>query len=111
MTLNKQPDPPASGREPQPWAKATMWMVIVFLLVAGGLYIFNSIRDLPGAVLDRTGSAIEKARSALLEVVTAFSQKTVTTSFISYASSVSGSQAMLSSWSWLRWPNWCGEKA
>jgi hypothetical protein len=66
-----------------------MWMVIVFLLVGGGIYVFKSVRDLPGDVVNRTGSVIEKTRSALVDVISAFTQNTVTTSFLSYATSIS----------------------
>lgn len=71
------PAPPTS-----PWAKATMWMVIAFLFVVGGLYVFKSCRDLPGEV-------IQKAGQALADVASAFKRGTVTTSFVSYATTIS----------------------
>jgi hypothetical protein len=82
---NLPPPPPPS----HPWARATMWMVIVFLVMASGIYVFKSMRDLPGDVLKKTGSVLEKTRSALVDVASAFNQKNVTTSFLSYATSIS----------------------
>lgn len=91
MTDQAPPNPPAPSQDSRPWAKATMWMVVVFLFVAGGLYVFKSIRDLPHDMISTTGTAVEKARNALMDVVAAFSQRTITTSFISYASSLHSS--------------------
>lgn len=69
-----------------------MWMVIVLILVAGGLFIFKSCRDLPGEMLDRTGKTVEKAGQALADIASAFKRGTVTTSFISYATTISNYQ-------------------
>lgn len=80
---------------PNPWVKPATWVVIVFLLLAAGIYVFKSLRDLPvdtldeaGAVLEKTGVVIDKASQALKEIAAAFNQGTVTTSFISYATSL-----------------------
>ena len=75
--------------------KPTTWVVILFLLLAAAIYVFKSLRDLPvdtldeaGAVLEKTGVVIDKASQALKEIAAAFNQGSVTTSFISYATSL-----------------------
>lgn len=86
------PSPPAQTSAAHPWARATMWMVIVFLVIAAGLYVFRSLLDLPANVASKTGGAIQKAGQALAEVASAFNQGTVTTSFLSYATSIHANQ-------------------
>jgi hypothetical protein len=49
----------------------------------------RSCRNLPGETLDKTGRMIEKAGRALADVASAFHQGTITTEFISYATTVS----------------------
>jgi len=66
-----------------------MWMGIVLFLVVGGVYVFKSCRDVPGDLIDKTGQAIGKAGNALATVAAAFNRGTVTTSFLSYATSIS----------------------
>lgn len=75
-----------------PWANATMWMVIVFLVLASGIYVFKSLRDLPGDAVSKAATVMDKASKALVDVASAFNQKTITTSFISYATSIRSSQ-------------------
>jgi len=75
-----------------PWPYALMWMVIVTVLVGGGLYIFKSCRDLPGETIAKTTRLAEKVGEQLQKVASAFNQGTVTTTFTSYATTLSGSQ-------------------
>ena len=82
------PGPPPRNPPPNPWAKATMWMVIVALLLAGALYVFRSLRELPGNVIDKAGAVIEKAGARLMDLASAFSSNVVTTSFLSYAANI-----------------------
>jgi len=63
-------------------------MVVVFLFVAASIYVFRSLRNLPGELIEKTGSTVELASAALRDIAAAFSQGTVTTSFISYATSL-----------------------
>jgi len=63
------------------WAKAIMWMVIVLILVGGAVYGFKSCH---GPV-----DVVEKAGQALANVAAAFKRGTVTTSFVSYATTLS----------------------
>jgi hypothetical protein len=57
-------------------------MVIIALLVTGGGYVFRSCRDLPGDAIKKTGEA-------LADVAAAFNRGTITTSFTSYATTLS----------------------
>lgn len=80
-----QPDP---TRDKSAWPKAIAWMVIIFLFLASGIFIFKSLRDLPGEIIEKSGTAMEKSGRALKEIAAAFNQGTITTSFSSYATSL-----------------------
>src|SRR5579862_3734241 len=80
---------PAAGTY---WAWPVTWMVIVALLVGGVLYAFKSCRDLPGETLDKTGKLATTVGQQLQRIASAFEQGTITTTFTSYATSLSGSQ-------------------
>jgi hypothetical protein len=67
-------------------------MVSVLLLVSAGIYAFKSCRDMPGEALDKAGRLVDQAGKRLAEVAAAFNQGTITTTFTSYATTVSGSQ-------------------
>jgi hypothetical protein len=69
-----------------------MWMVIVLILVGGSLYVFKSCRDLPGDALTKAAKLASQAGETLERVAAAFKQGTITTTFTSYATSLSGSQ-------------------
>ncbi len=61
-------------------------MVILAMLLGGGLYVFKSCRDIPLEVINKTGNALS-------DVVSAFKQKgTITTTFTSFASTITNSQ-------------------
>lgn len=66
-----------------------MWFAIVLILSAAAVYTFKSCRDAPGQIIDKAGNAVEKAGRAAANVARAFQQGTITTSFLSYATSVS----------------------
>jgi hypothetical protein len=74
------------------WAWPVAWMVTVLLLVAAGVYVFRSCRAMPNEVLDKTGQLVNQVGKSLAEVAAAFNQGTITTTFTSYATSLSGSQ-------------------
>jgi hypothetical protein len=84
MTSNESPprnDSRSAGQAAvtgNPWAIPVMWMVIVLIVAGAGLYVFKSCRELPGDTLEN--------------VAAAFKQGNVTTTFTSYATSISGSQ-------------------
>src|SRR5258707_473799 len=91
--------PPHQGPHPNQrpptgnsWAWPVMWMVVVTIMVAGGVCIFKSCRDLPGETLDKSGKLAEKIGQQAQKVASAFRQGTITTTFTSYATTLSGSQ-------------------
>ena len=67
-------------------------MVTVLLLVGAGIYVFRSCRAVPGEVLDKSSQMISQVGKSVADVAAVFSQGTITTTFTSYATSVSGSQ-------------------
>ena len=83
---------PSAGTPRNPWPYPVMWMVIVLLLVGGGTFVFKSCRDLPGETLQKSGQLAEKIGQQLQKVAAAFNQGTATTTFASYATTLSGSQ-------------------
>jgi hypothetical protein len=64
------------------WARPTMWMVIMLIVVSAGVYVFKSCLNAPGDALSKTGQA-------LANVASAFRRGTITTSFVSYATTIS----------------------
>jgi hypothetical protein len=89
MTDNS-PTPPSPEQPPRnDWAKATLWMVVVAVVALNAALFIRSCRNLPGEALDKTGRIIEKAGKALSEVASAFHRGTITTEFVSYATTIS----------------------
>jgi hypothetical protein len=86
MTRNDEPSAPSSSSQIV-WAIAVTVIVIVAMLIAAGLYVFQSLRALPGEAVTGT----QKILHELQTVAGAFRQGTVTTRFISYAATISGS--------------------
>ena len=74
------------------WAGPVMWMVIVLILVSAAVYIFKSCSAVPGAALERAGKVVETVGQQVQSVAAAFKQGTITTTFTSYATTISGSQ-------------------
>jgi hypothetical protein len=89
MTDNSPTPEPRAEPPRNDWAKATLWMVVVAVVALNAALFIRSCRNLPGEALDKTGKIIEKAGKALSEVASAFHQGTITTEFISYATTVS----------------------
>jgi hypothetical protein len=80
--------PQPAERKPRPkgdWAKATMWMVIVFIFTLNAMIVFKSCRAMPGETID-------KVSKALNTVAAAFNKGTVTTAFVSYATTLTNHQ-------------------
>lgn len=65
------------------WAVALTVIIVVLIIVAAGLFVMKRTTDLPGEATDR---AVE----ALSTVAEAFRSGNVTTTFISYATTVTG---------------------
>ena len=69
-----------------------MVIVVVAIFALAGIYIFKSCADLPGDVATRSGKAIREVGNALADVASAFRRGTITTSFVSYATSLTNQQ-------------------
>ena len=82
--------PPAPGSNA--WARAVMWMVIVGTVAGSGVYVFKSCRDLPLETLKQSGQLAGQLGQQVQKVASAFRQGTLTTTFTSYATTLSGSQ-------------------
>jgi hypothetical protein len=94
-TENDPKDPKATDSPPAArpsWAWPVAWIATVAILMAGGVYVFKSCRDLPGETITRTGKAVEQVGQALSKVAAAFNQGTIKTTFTSYATEMSGNQ-------------------
>ncbi len=68
------------------WAKHLAWVLIVAMFLGTGLYVFRSLRSLPGDAVSGGRAALQE----LANVASAFTSGTVTTSFTSYATELSG---------------------
>jgi len=82
--------PPARPEAPRfgtAWAVAVTVIAVAAILVGAGLYVFRSVRGLPGEAARGTLRAIEEVK----EVAAAFRQGTIRTEFSSYATSLTGS--------------------
>jgi len=90
-TQGAQPGPKTAG-DANPWAWPVMWMVVVAMIVGSGIYVFKSCRDLPGETLEKGAKLAERIGEQVQKVASAFKQGTITTTFTSYATSLSGSQ-------------------
>ncbi len=71
-----------------------MWTGIVLIVVAGGVLVLRSCLALPERILRKSSEVAAKAGEALATVATAFNQGTVTTSFVSYATTITNSQRL-----------------
>ena len=69
-----------------PWALAAAAVGVVAILTGGALYVFRSARSLPGEVIEGGRRTLRELR----DVAAAFRTGTVTTTFRSYATEVSG---------------------
>lgn len=78
------PHPP--GRPTRAWPIAFAVVAVVALLVGAALYVFRSLRDLPGDAVEATRGLIRELET----VAEAFRRGSVETTFISYATTVSG---------------------
>ena len=68
------------------WALGVLVVVVVAMVIMAGLYVFQSLRSLPG---EAVGGGLELA-GEVREIARAFRQGTVETSFVNYASRLRG---------------------
>jgi hypothetical protein len=73
-----------------PWALALAAVAMVAIVVAGAVYVFHSVRSLPGDVVEGGRQALRDLR----EVAAAFRTGTVTTTFRGYATEASGTSRL-----------------
>ncbi len=85
-----KPNPPVSVRSGWQWPAA--WVVTILILVLAGIYVFRACIRLPGRAIEKTGQLVEQIGKRVADVVSAFNQGTVNTTFTSYATSISGNQ-------------------
>ncbi len=85
------PSSPAAAHRGS-WAWPVAWIVTVVAVVLAGIYVFKSCRDLPTETLQRAGKVVEQVGLQAQQVAAAFKQGTITTTFTSYATTLSGSQ-------------------
>lgn len=69
-----------------------MWMAIVLISGSAGVYVFKSCRDLPGDAASRTAQVVTNLGKVLLDLASAFNQRTISTAFASYATSLAANQ-------------------
>jgi hypothetical protein len=88
----EQPSAAPLAKPPMNWPKASLWMMIIFVVALNAALFLKSCRDLPGDMVDKTGKVIDKAGHALATVAAAFNRGTITTSFVSTATTLSNHQ-------------------
>jgi hypothetical protein len=74
------------------WPRATLWMVVTLVVTVNAVLVLRSCLNAPANLAEKTGQAISKTGSALATVAAAFNRGTYTTSFVSYATSISNHQ-------------------
>src|SRR5262249_30644386 len=79
---SQRPPPPTSQ---QTWARATMWMVVVLVLAVNAVIFFKTCTAIPGKTVDKVGNVLSN-------IAAAFNQGTITTVFLSYATTISNHQ-------------------
>src|SRR6266480_1494191 len=73
---------PVAAQAQHSWARTTMWVAIVLIFAGATLYVFKSCLQMPADVISRAGKTLK-------DVASAFNHGTITTSFISYATTIS----------------------
>src|SRR6185503_4959923 len=86
--------PPPSETPQQAWARATMWMVVVLVLAVNAMIFFKTCSGVPERTLDKAGQVIDKAGNALSNIAAGFRQGSITTAFLSYATTISNHQRL-----------------
>ena len=94
VTSGSTPPPEKPAEEPRAndWARTARWVGVVLILAGAGVYVFKSCRDLPGEIAVKSGNTVREMGKAMAEVAAAFRRGTITTSFVSYATTVTNQQ-------------------
>ena len=79
---------PPPARPPNPWPRAVVWMIVLGVVGINAALFIRTCQKLPGEAIEKTGKVVEKAGKALADVAAAFRRGTVTTEFISYATTI-----------------------
>ena len=74
------------------WPKATLWMVVTLIVAVNAVLVLKTCLNAPANLAEKTGQAITRTGNALATVAAAFNRGTYTTSFVSYATSISNQQ-------------------
>ena len=74
------------------WGWPLAWIITALLIAGCGLYVFHSCVRAPERVLDASGRLADKIGSRLADVASAFNRGTITTTFTSYATTMTGHQ-------------------
>lgn len=74
------------------WAWPITWMASLLIVAGAGLYCFHACTRVPSETLEGTGELVKQIAQEVQQVASAFKQGTITTTFTSYATTISGSQ-------------------
>ena len=74
------------------WAWPVAWISTVLIVCGGALYVFHACVKAPGDALEKAGRVVEQVGQKAQQVAAAFKQGSITTTFTSYATTLSGSQ-------------------
>lgn len=88
MSSDEPPISSGAAQEGGHWARTAKWIAIALILTAGVVVLFRSCLAWPERVLQKSADTIQKSRDALATVAAAFHQGTITTSFVSYATTI-----------------------
>lgn len=85
--MDAPPQSPPPQTSQQAWARATLWMVVVLVLAVNAVIFLKTCTAIPGKTID-------KASQTLSNIAAAFNQGTITTVFLSYATTISNHQRL-----------------
>jgi hypothetical protein len=93
MSIENEPKPVDTPAASGPsWAWPVAWIATVAIVVVGGVFVFKSCRDLPLDTMEKGGKLAKEVGNTLAKVAAAFNRGTITSTFTSYATEMSGNQ-------------------
>jgi hypothetical protein len=84
--------PLPTGAAPMNWPRTTLWVGLALIFAVSTIVVFKTCINAPANLAEKTGQAIGKAGNTLATIAAAFNRGTITTSFVSYATTVSNHQ-------------------